>query len=272
MSEPAVNLEDDDQAHTEVANEAAQAEEAMDFAEHLPDAGAASFPELMPEAVFHPDDRERITNTNELPWRVHASLRITARDGSRWIGTGWFISPRTLITAGHCVFIKGSNVPGRDGWVRSIDVMPGRNEAFLPFGTVTATGLRTVRAWAEQGDQRFDYGAIILPVPLGNTTGLRRFAVRNDAALVNTQAEVAGYPGDKPPGTMWRHALPIESVDPLKVFYTIDTAGGQSGAPVCITEGGELVAVGVHAYGGGTSNSATRINQDVFNNLQRWSA
>lgn len=271
MSEPAGRL-DDEYSHSEVANEAAQVEAEMDLAENLLDAGAASFPALMTEAVFHPDDRVRIVTTDQLPWRVNASLRITARDGSRWIGTGWFISPRTLVTAGHCVFIKGSNVPGRDGWVRSIDVMPGRNEALLPFGRVTATSFRTVRGWADNGDQRQDYGAIILPVPLGNTIGIRRFAVRNDAALVNTQAEVAGYPGDKPPGTMWRHALPIQSVDPLKVFYTIDTAGGQSGAAVSITEGGELVAVGVHAYGGGTSNSATRITLNVFNNLQRWSA
>jgi glutamyl endopeptidase len=271
MSEPAVQL-DDDHSHDEVSSEAARPEAEVDPAEHLLDVGAASFPGFNPEAVFHPDDRVRVTTTNDLPWRVNASLRITARDGSRWIGTGWFISPRTLVTAGHCVFIKGSGVPGRDGWVRSIDVMPGRNEAFLPFGTVTATSFRTVRAWAEQKNESFDYGAIILPVPLGNTTGLRRFAVRNDAALVNTQAEVAGYPGDKPPGTAWRHALPIRSVNPLKVFYTIDTAGGQSGAAVCVTEDGEPVAVGVHAYGGGTSNSATRITQDVFNNLQRWSA
>ena len=45
------------------------------------------------------------------PWRVHASLLITAADGSNWIGTGWFVSPRVLVTAGHCVFIKGSGVP-----------------------------------------------------------------------------------------------------------------------------------------------------------------
>src|SRR3712207_7192967 len=38
--------------------------------EFLPDAGAASFPEFSPEAVFHPDDRVRITTTDQLPWRI----------------------------------------------------------------------------------------------------------------------------------------------------------------------------------------------------------
>ena len=28
-----------------------------------------------------------------------------------WIGTGWFIGPHTLMTAGHVVFIKNSGVP-----------------------------------------------------------------------------------------------------------------------------------------------------------------
>ena len=55
----------------------------MDLFDVLPDAGAASFPRMSPEAVFHPDDRVRITDTASLPWRVNASLVATARDGSR---------------------------------------------------------------------------------------------------------------------------------------------------------------------------------------------
>jgi V8-like Glu-specific endopeptidase len=66
------------------------------------------------------DNRVQVTNTTDFPYRVNASLLITARDGSQWIGTGWFISARTLITAGHCVYITNSGVAGRDGWVKSI--------------------------------------------------------------------------------------------------------------------------------------------------------
>ena len=114
-----------------------------DVDENLQDIGVASFgpPQegLSIESIIGTDDRVQITNTAVYPWRVHCSLRITARDGSQWIGTGWFIGPHTLITAGHCVFIKNSGVPGRDGWVRSITVIPGRNGAAQPFGSVVSS-------------------------------------------------------------------------------------------------------------------------------------
>lgn len=239
--------------------------------EWFPDAGAASFGRMSPEAVFHPDERVRITDTASLPWRVSASLISTARDGSRWSGTAWFITPRTLVTAGHCVYIHGSGVPGRDGWMTSIRVMPGRNAADLPFGSITATELRAPEAWTDSGDPRHDYGVIILPEPFPHDIGLRGFAVLDDDALIGVQANVAGYPADKPSGTMWHHALPILAADPLQLRYRIDTAGGQSGAALYVVQDGEPVAVGIHAYGGGVSNSATRITRGVLDDLVRWS-
>jgi V8-like Glu-specific endopeptidase len=99
----------------------------------LPDIATASFGPT-PETVHGVDDRVQITNTADYPWRAHASLLITAADNSRWIGTGWFIGPHTLMTAGHVVYIKNSGVPGRDGFVKSIQVMPGRDGTKLPFG------------------------------------------------------------------------------------------------------------------------------------------
>src|SRR6185503_12097142 len=122
--------------------------------------------------------------TSVYAWRVHASLSITAADGSMWMGTGWFIGPRTLVTAGHCVYIKGSGVPGRDGWVRRMAVMPGRNGSTLPYGSVTTTSFRAVTGWTQNGDQNFDYGVIILPTPLGDQTGWIGYGVYSDAVLL----------------------------------------------------------------------------------------
>jgi glutamyl endopeptidase len=240
------------------------------------DIGAASFDEGgagAGVAVLGSDDREQITQTEQYLWRAIASLRITARDGSLWIGTAWFVSPRTLITAGHCVFINGTSNPDRNGWVSSIDVMPGRNGFLKPLGTLTAKTFWSVRGWTEQRDQNLDYGAIILDQPFGQTTGWFGYGVFEDNKLAGAQAHVAGYPGDKQPAgtTLWHHSLPIASVSEPKVFYPIDTAGGQSGAAVYLLENDLPVAVAIHAYGGSTSNSGTRINSAVYQNLRQWS-
>lgn len=237
----------------------------------LRDIANASFGEAA-ETVHGPDDRVQITNTAAYPWRAHASLLITARDGSQWIGTGWFIGPHTLMTAGHVVFIKNSGVPGRDGWVRNIRVMPGRNGASLPYGAVTSSNLRSVTGWTNSGDQNFDYGAIILPTNLGSTTGWFGFGVYSDADLLGVVGNISGYPGDKASGTQWYDARRIAAVNSRKVYYDIDTAGGQSGSAVYRIVNGGRYGIAIHAYGGGTTNSGTRIVQPVFDNMVAWKA
>jgi V8-like Glu-specific endopeptidase len=242
--------------------------------QELPDIATASFgePGSILETVHGPDDRVQIVNTAAYPWRVHASLVIRARDNSSWIGTGWFIGPRTLITAGHVVYIKGSGVPGRDGWVKTIDVMPGRNGGSLPFGSVRSVSFRSVVGWTNNGDEHYDYGAIIIPTTLGNTVGWFGFGVFSDADLRAATANISGYPGDKPPGTQWYDNHRVAAVDSRKVFYDIDTMGGQSGSAVYRIKDGKRIAVAVHAYGGATTNSGTRISTPVYNNLVLWKA
>ncbi|MQA62661.1 MAG: trypsin-like serine protease [Actinophytocola sp.] len=237
----------------------------------LEDIGVASFGATA-ESIIQADDRVQIHNTSAYPWRAHASLLITAADGSSWIGTGWFISPRTLITAGHCVFIKNSGVPGRDGWVRSIRVMPGRNGSTLPYGSSTSTSFRSVTGWTGSGNHNYDYGAIILPTTLGSTVGWFGYSVASDSQLNGSVVNISGYPGDKPAGTQWYHSNRVTSVNSTKVYYSVDTMGGQSGSAVYHLRDGSRYAVAVHAYGGATANSGTRVNREVFDNLSRWKA
>ena len=240
----------------------------------LKDIGEASFgpPHPSAETVHGPDNRVRITNTDVYPWRAHASLLITAADGSGWIGTGWFIGPHTLMTAGHVVYIKNSGVPGRDGWVRSIEVMPGRNGSSLPYGKVTSKNFRSVKGWADSGDENFDYGAIIIPTNLGNTTGWFGFGVFSDSDLTSSVGNISGYPGDKPAGQHWYDAHKIASVNARKVYYDIDTFGGQSGSAVYRIMTGGRYGIAIHAYGGAATNSGTRIVKPVFDNMVAWKA
>lgn len=256
-----------DDLHTPVSNE--------DFEDgDLKDVGEASFgatDDAGLEALIGVDDRKQIGDTTVFPNRAIASLLITARDNSRWVGTAWFISPRTLATAGHCVFIRNSGVAGRDGWVRRITVIPGRNGMQRPFGAKDSTTFRSVTGWTSDGSENTDYGAIVLPEAFAGDLGIFEFGVFTDADLMTVEATVSGYPSDKP-GTQWFHSRQVTEVGPQKVFYDIDTVGGQSGAPVWRVVGNKPVAIAVHAYGGVTSNSGTRIDNTVNANLNAWKA
>jgi V8-like Glu-specific endopeptidase len=235
----------------------------------LKDIGEASFGTTQ-KTVHGTDNRIQINNTATYPWCVHCSLLITAADNSKWIGTGWFIGPHTLMTAGHVVYIKNSGVAGRDGWVKNILVMPGRNGNSLPFGSVTSTNFRSVTGWTQSGNEFYDYGAIILSTNLGNSTGWFGFGVYSDSDLVASVGNISGYPGDKPSGTQWYDYHKIASVDSRKVYYDIDTYGGQSGSSVYRIINGGRYGVAIHAYGGATTNSGTRIVTPVFNNMVAW--
>lgn len=258
---------------------AASMAEAFSMVETAPDTsglrpvGEATYgpPDPMAESIHGPDNRVQITNTGDYPWRVHCSLLITANDGSKWIGTGWFIGPRTVVTAGHCIFI---HAPGttRHGWVSSVEVMPGRNGATLPYGKVLVprSGLRSVKGWTSSPNHEFDYGAMILPTDLGLQTGWLGFANYSDSTLSGSTLNLSGYPGDKPSGTQWYHWSSVAALSSRKVYYTLDTAGGQSGSSVYVIRNGSRYGVAIHAYGGFSSNSGTRINKPVFANLKLW--
>ena len=240
----------------------------------LRDIGEASFGPLAAgaETVHGTDGREQITATSIYPWRATASLLITAADNSQWIGTAWFISPHTLATAGHCVCIKNSGVPGRDGFVKKILVMPGRNGTTLPYGSVTTTDVPLGEGLGRQrrGELRLrrDHPAGE-PRQHHRLVRLRRLTRRRSGGKT---VNIAGYPGDKPSGTLWYDSPEIASVNPRKVYYDIDTAGGQSGS-------GGLRIIDGNRYGVGDPRLWRRHDQlrhphlkPVFDNLVAWKA
>jgi glutamyl endopeptidase len=221
------------------------------------------------EVVIGTDDRVRI-NPQPYPWRSICSLLITAADGSSWVGTGWLAGPRTVITAGHCVYIHQ-----RGGWVRQIEVIPGRDGSNRPFGTQVSRAFRSVRGWTERRLRETDYGAIILPpdAPFGGgaRNGSFGYEVVPEAQLRGLLVNIAGYPGDKTPrGTQWFHSRDVLEADERTFVYDADTAPGQSGAPVWRLADGRRYVIGIHTNGEQSGNSATRIVDAVYDNISAW--
>ncbi|BEL06972.1 hypothetical protein Q0Z83_051630 [Actinoplanes sichuanensis] len=237
------------------------------------------------ESVIGRDERVRILDTDLTPWRMICSLQMRGPTGSGAIGTGWFVGPRTVLTAGHCVFSDFFF----GGWASTIDVIPGRNgfgppAESEPFGRVTSTGFSTVDRWQSTEDPDFDIGCIHLDEPLGATVGWFPVGVRTAEQLEGFLVNVSGYPADRGDGAAQFHGHNrILRVGERRVFYEVDTFGGQSGAPVWIYENDDVtkpVAVGVHAYGTGgtpaslgiTANSAPRITPELLALVTEWVA
>ncbi|SCU90810.1 Peptidase S1 and S6 chymotrypsin/Hap (modular protein) [Cupriavidus necator] len=240
--------------------ESAEAEGAVD--EALVTEAAAAM-----EVIIGIDQRLPITNTNDIPWRRICALRIQFPSGATYRGTGFFIGPRAIATAGHCVYMRSQG-----GWARKIEVMPGCNGSKRPFGQVEATVFRSVGGWVNNGLPECDYGCIFVPPGSFGGHNLGSFGVASfDAqSLVAQPAVVAGYPGDKPFAELWGMAEVIKAVGSKTLVYNVDTVGGQSGAPVYIKRAGVRYVVGIHNYGASSGNSATRITKPVYERLVAW--
>jgi V8-like Glu-specific endopeptidase len=228
------------------------------------------------ESIIGPtDDRVRVLDTELAPWRMVCALRVRGQTGAGAIGTGWFVGPKTLLTAGHCVH----STQFFGGWASSIEVSPGRNGGEFPFRTVRSTRFSSVNRWVEAADPDFDIGCIHLDDPLGDEVGWFSVGALSPEELEGFLVNVSGYPGDRGGGTeQYHHRNRILRVTERRLFYDVDTFGGQSGAPVWIheTDTAPPLAIGIHAYGVGGSadgleaNSAPRIIPGVLDQIRTW--
>ena len=223
------------------------------------------------------DERTRIVDADDAPWRMICSLSIKG-PWADLLGTGWLVGPKTIVTAGHCVF--SSKEMG--GWATSITVKPSVDAGTpVPFTAVEATQFRTLDVWKNTLDADFDIGAILLDQPLGDTLGFFQVASMTDDQLKDRLVNISGYPADPGNGEQqWWAKNRIKSLTPRRIFYDVDTTGGQSGAPVFILDdpAAAPTVVGIHAYGiGGTPesiamqvNSAPRIIPEVVAKIREW--
>jgi glutamyl endopeptidase len=234
------------------------------------------------ETVIGRDERVRILDTDLAPWRMICALRMRGPSGAGAVGTGWFIGPRTVLTAGHCVFSDYFF----GGWASTIEVIPGLNGQGTtadtrPYDSVSSERFTSIDRWTAQEDPDFDIGCIHLDEPLGDQVGWFSVAALPPEDLESFLVNVSGYPADRGAGAEQYHGRNrVLSVSERRLFYEVDTYGGQSGAPVWIYEDDDSppLAVGVHAYGIGgtptnlgiTANSAPRIIPEVLDKLTEW--
>jgi V8-like Glu-specific endopeptidase len=172
-------------------------------------------------------------------------------------GSGNLIAPQVVITAGHVLKANGGLEP-------KVRVTPGADLSASSSANKTPASPPRQEAAASRlrVHGSLDYGVIALPqkfVKPAQYAALQASRPFQAKDYMN----VAGYPGDKPPGTMWFHAEPVllTGVSATHLRYTMDTCPGHSGSPVWVKLGdGRRIQVGVHTTGVSGAGQAGRCN------------
>jgi len=221
-------------------------------------------------AVANPSGRDIVFEPNRRPWRRICLLDILWPNRAGERGTGFFVGPNMILSAGHCIFSHDNG-----GWADTITATPACDGDAQPYESHLAADMHTVNGWTQDRSDDFDYGAVVLADPIGSKVGWFSLAAYADMDLAVTML-LAGYPVDvHQQRTMWSREIAIHPGSAFRVQYSAATSNGESGAPVFVKapEGNALDAgpvVALHTDGRPGQSSGTRVTEDMIKNVETW--
>lgn len=235
--------------------------------------------------VIPPDTRIRVNPTTGFPYRCIGQITASFPGGSSYTGTGTLIDEFHVLTCAHVLFS-----PDDGGFATSVSFAPARNGRVEPWGSIAASRLSLPEEYVTApppspfGNGLVDYTQYLYDfalVTLGSAVDFDAYpapAWVDNGGLRGVACSVTGYPGDKPPGTMWGASGQVQTEDTEQfLFYRISTYAGESGAAVMgrfdpRVPGIEIV--GVHVAGtvvsGEETNFAVRLSPEVLGVITGW--
>ncbi|MEL6697387.1 MAG: trypsin-like serine protease, partial [Bacteroidota bacterium] len=218
-------------------------------------------------------DNDRVPVGIDYPFKCIALLKITDHLNRTFPGTGFFISERCLITAGHCVYPDGQ-------WAKKIEVIPAAKGQKRPYGSSIESRFRTVRGYInKEGDgqgSEYDYGAIILK----NDHFYKQIQaylgyelIREPIPEDQLELKLSGYAFDTYQ-IQHQSVGRIEEIETRRIFYDLDTEKGNSGSPLYRGRNGAPIRVtGIHTHGDKTKkvNSGVRLTTGSMKRWNEWS-
>ncbi|MCR5332402.1 MAG: trypsin-like peptidase domain-containing protein [Bacilli bacterium] len=227
------------------------------------------------------DDRVIITNPSQQPYLPTAKIVsiFSSESGNITVpmrGTGFMIGPNLLATAAHCVYDDytvdefDNNIYDPE-FATTVRIFCGissndvQNENYQYYAEATVINIQKsyhIGCWDD-----YDWAILELDRNLGNYTGW--YNITPNWYSYGEDLYSYGYPSDlgdrnmcMAPGQMLGHST-------YRYQYSIDTYGGQSGAPVFMEDNqGAPHVIAIHTMGETIYNSGTIINTFIYEYIQ----
>ncbi|KAI8472393.1 MAG: trypsin-like cysteine/serine peptidase domain-containing protein [Monoraphidium minutum] len=185
--------------------------------------------------IIGSDDRREMAGSPGWPMTAVGHLLF-----SKGACTGAVVGPRAVLTAAHCVYSRK-----RRAWQDRATFTPYRHRTSSesdtwPFGRVDYDYITTFTGFTEPDDYSdavgYDLAVITLAKDIGGETGWFGMAWAPGKSSFTGTVYTAGYPGDKPFGSLWSASCRAEgggedSGSGAQFVTLCDAYAGDSGAP-----------------------------------------